>query len=126
VPKTTTTWSRWLAAGLGLASTALWLVALAQKGPVWLTWPDAIVALFAFGTIGLTPEGPLAGLVAGACFLAAAGGLGVLWLVAVSAAAPAWLAWWNFGLACAFLLAAAAPLMAWLMSVGVPSIADRT
>jgi hypothetical protein len=123
---TTSTWVRWLAAGLALASTALWLAAFARGGPVWLTWLDAIAALFAFGTIGLTPDGPLAGLVAGACFLMAAGGLGILWLVALSTAAPAWLAWWNFGLGCAFLVAAAAPLMDWLVSVGLPSIADRT
>jgi hypothetical protein len=126
MPRSTVWWVRWLATALAVATAALWLVALAQDGPVWLTWLDAIAALFALGTVGLTPDGKLAGLVAGACFLAIAGGLGTLWLVGLLTAVPGWLAWSNFGLACAFLVAAVGPLLDWLLSVRLLRIADRT
>jgi hypothetical protein len=126
MPRSTAAKIRWLAAALALPLAALWLVALVRHGPVWLTWLDAIAALFAFGSIGLTPDGKWAGLVGGACLLAVGGGLALLWLLGLATGAPAWLVWWNLGLGCAFLLAAVAPLLDWLFALRLLPIADRT
>jgi hypothetical protein len=88
---------------LAIGLVILWLVGLSQHATAWLTWLDVVGALFGFAiAAGAGPQ--VARGFAGGAPIALAIGLGVLWIIGLATHAEAWLTWWTFAFACAFLL----------------------
>jgi hypothetical protein len=106
-----------VALGIGLA--ILWIAGLSSPyAPGWLTWLDGIAALCAFTiaassqiyeTRGRRMGGPIALSVA----------LFGIAIVALGSGAVAWLSWWTFAFACAFLVLGVA-------AGGTPDVIDTT
>ena len=89
---------------LGAGLVILWLVGLGNNSTGWLTWLDGVAALCAFAiAAAVIPEKVGLGARAGAP-VALSLGLFVLWILALSVGATAWLAWWTFAFGCAFLI----------------------
>ncbi len=89
----------------GVGLVALWIAGLVNNVPQWYAWLDMIGAVFAFAIAAGTPSKLRVRRVrgGGAC-VGLAVGLFAIWLLALRDGAPAWIAWGNFTLACAFLL----------------------
>lgn len=88
---------------LGAGLVILWAVGLGNHATAWLTWLDGLGALVAFGiAAAVVPTTRVAANASPPIVLAI--GLFVLWIIALAVHAEAWLAWWTFAFACAFLL----------------------
>ena len=88
---------------LGAGLVILWAVGLGNHATAWLTWLNGLGALCAFGiAAAIVPNMTLSGRVSPPIVLSI--GLFVLWIIALATHAEAWLAWWTFAFACAFLL----------------------
>ena len=96
---------RGVSVALGFGLIILWIAALSAHAAPWLTWLDGIAGLIAI-VLGISAARVAQiGVPAGG---ALALGLFVLWIIALSAHGPLWLAWWTFAFACAFVVLAAA------------------
>lgn len=87
---------------LGLALVVLWLIGVTSQSTSWLAWLDGLGALFAFSIATAVKPGTNDRMAVSPAILA--GGLFMLWAMALVAHATPWLAWWTFVLACAFLM----------------------
>jgi hypothetical protein len=96
---------RLIPAALGLGLATMWVIGMSVDATVWLVWFVGIAAALSFATVGLIPE-RAAAPVAAICLGLVAGGLFVLWLVALATAATPWLAWWTFVAGCLTALTA--------------------
>lgn len=96
---------RWASLVLAVGLVILWIMGLNFHATPWLTWLDALGALFAFSIAAGLGAGVGSARAYGTAAPVALGiGLGVLWIIGLATNAQAWLAWWTLGFACAFLL----------------------
>ncbi len=94
---------RGLSIALAIGLVIVWIVGLNQHATGWLTWLDGLGALVGFAIAA--GAGPAVGRAYGAGGpIALAVGLGILWIIGLATHAEAWLTWWTFVFACAFLL----------------------
>jgi hypothetical protein len=91
-----------IAMGVGLA--ILWIAGLSSPyAPAWFTWLDGVAAFCAFVIAGTNQSyDTRAKRMGGPIALAA--GLYALWVIGLATGAVAWLSWWTFAFACAFLI----------------------
>jgi hypothetical protein len=91
---------------LGAGLIALWLIGLGNHATPWLTWVDGLAALCAFGLaaaiVSERPNTTVSAIAGPPIFLAVA--LYVFWIAGLATHATAWLSWWTFVFACAFLV----------------------
>lgn len=100
---------------MGIGLIALWLVELASPpfngmaelapsaAARWITWFDLLAALIAFSISAKVRQGE-SSRTRGAAPILLSGGLFILFVVGLaSPPVPAWMTWWNFAFACAFL-----------------------
>jgi len=83
---------------IGLGLMVSWIVGLSMGATFWLTWLNGAAAALAFAACGLLP-GQRAALPAGALLGLIAGGLLLLWLIAIATHATGWLTWSTFAIA---------------------------
>jgi hypothetical protein len=88
---------------LGVGLIILWIVGLAQHATPWLTWLDVVGALFSLAIAAGAGPAVERAFRAGAP-IALGVGLAILWIIALATHATAWLSWWTFGFACAFII----------------------
>lgn len=83
---------------VGLGLTVCWIIGLSVGATFWLTWLNGVAAALAFAASGMVPA-RRAALPAGALLGLIAGGLLLLWLVAIATHATRWLTWSTFAVA---------------------------
>jgi hypothetical protein len=91
---------------LGLVLLAMFIVGIAGPSHAyWLIWLDLVASACAFAIAGaVSPTAPRSTRQGSPIALSV--GLFVLWIIALaSTGVPAWLTWFNFGVACVFLVA---------------------
>jgi hypothetical protein len=101
--------NRMIAAALGIGLAALWVLGFSYDAPVWLAWLDGAAAFIALAGVATVGSADLAGV---STWPILALGLFALWLFALSAGAPSWLAWLNLLAGCGFLALTAASVLA--------------
>lgn len=95
------TWAVILGIGLGI----LWIVGLNDPAaPGWLTWLDGVAALCSFAIAAAYPDTVRSRAGRAAAPIVLALGLFALWIVGLATHAVAWLSWWTFAFACAYVL----------------------
>ena len=95
--------TRGISVALSVGLVILWIVGLGQHATGWLTWLDGLGALFGFAIAAGVAPGITRAAASGSP-IALAVGLGVLWIIGLATHAEAWLSWWTFAFAVAFLL----------------------
>lgn len=90
---------------LSFGLIVLWVAGLCFGASPWLTWLELVAGLIAFGGAARFSDSARAG---GFGWGALAGGLCLLWILALVTRATAWLTWWTFAFACASAMLAAA------------------
>lgn len=95
---------REISTAFGLGLGVLFIAGLANHAPGWLTWLDGAGALLAFLTAAAASVAPMAGAAVAALL---AGGLIILWIVALATGESSAQAWWTLGFALGFFTLAA-------------------
>lgn len=88
---------------LGIAMVLLWMVGVVDHSTDWMTWLDGIAGLLTFLLVPVTrPRLGPAAVSIGPNLI----GLGLLamFIVGIATAASAWLTWFTFAAACAYLM----------------------
>ena len=94
---------RGVSVALAIGLVILWIVGLGEHATAWLTWLDGLGAQFGFALAGGIVPG-LSNAAAAAGPIALAIGLGILWIIGLATHTEAWLTWWTFAFAVAYLI----------------------
>src|SRR5689334_16117282 len=94
---------RGISAILGVGLVILWLMGISTSGVAgWLSWLDGAAAIWAFVIAGSATTEEIGEQRSGSP-IALSMGLFALWIIALATGTIAWMTWWTFAFACAFL-----------------------
>jgi hypothetical protein len=94
---------RGVSVALAIGLVILWIVGIGEHATAWLTWLDGLAALFGFALAAGIVRG-VSNAAAAAGPVALAIGLGILWIIGLATHTEAWLSWWTFAFAVAYLI----------------------
>lgn len=116
-----TTWSTIF----GICLVSLWLVGLVSpQAASWMTWLDGAGGLLAFLIASTIGQNRSRSFLIGA---PAALGLGLfaMWMIGILTNGTVWQNWWNFAIACGFVLVATAGGRKASMLVGIDELGQH-